>query len=109
MKNEKSHQDKIKDLVNKLETLTIETRQLTQELKRLQENTTNLSINTNTQEAADSNPYKIGDRVIITNSYRGKKGTRGSIIATTTSLVTLIDHNGKEYKRKHTNVKHEYE
>ena len=101
---EKSQQETIEDLANRLETLTIEAKQLTQELIRLQETATNLNIST-TQE--NTNPYRIGDKVIITNSYLGKKGTQGTVIATTLTQVTLIDHTGRKYKRKHTNVRHE--
>ena len=103
------HQEQIKDLIQKIEALTIETSQLTQELNRLQETVIIPYNSPDTQETntGTTNSYHIGDRVIITNSYLGKKGTRGTVTATSAKQVTLIDRNGKEYKRRYTNIRYE--
>ena len=99
-------EDQINLIINRLENIAIETRELTQELRRLQQ----LPVSTVTDlplQQQNDHPFKTGDRVIITNSYLGKRGTRGVVVSTTKNIVTLRDTQGKNHTRKSTNIQYE--
>ena len=56
----------------------------------------------------NNNPYKIGDRVVITNRRNGtRRGTSGVVIRVTVHQVIIRDALGKEYRRKFTNIRYE--
>ena len=77
---------RIKEIIDLLAGLTLETSQLTQELQVLVA-TADLAgaysppgTDKTTQPRADVNPFKTGDVVVITNNYRAKeKGQVGVI------------------------------
>jgi hypothetical protein len=113
---EKEHH--IKDIVNRLDSLTLEANTLTREL--LTKDKTQSSTNAPTSKSADINEpkqrqrgdgvtklnnFEIGDRVHITNKYRGKQGIKGKVTYVSMNQVTLKDDAGKKYVRKYTNVK----
>ena len=56
------------------------------------------------QLAAQNRPVRIGDRVRITNNYRGLFGTEGRVVKLTTTWVWLTTNNGRRIKRAHRNV-----
>jgi hypothetical protein len=113
---------RIKDIVNRLDSLTLEANTLTSELKELltEDTTQNIkdaptykSENRNEtrkqrqrgNQVTKLNNFEIGNRVYITNKYRGKQGIEGKITYVTTNQVTLTDEAGKKYVRKYTNVR----
>ena len=49
-------------------------------------------------------PFNAGDNVIITNNYKGKKGSRGSVIRSIGDFNFLRDKYGVEHKRAHRNL-----
>jgi hypothetical protein len=120
---EKDH--RITDIVNRLDSLTLEANALTRELKELRD--TNITSTTaahpripvNTDQGSETEPrhrggrsdvnklnyFEIGDKVYITNNYRRRQGTQGTVVHVTTNQVTLRDENGKSHTRKYTNVK----
>ena len=124
-------EERITDLIERIEAITLETQDITRELRQLQEQqlTTGQpnsvttepseppSVYTPTATAipqenlprspATTHDFHIGDRAIITNSYLGKKGTSGVVIAISPKQVTIRDKNGRSHKRKHTNLRHE--
>ena len=95
---------RISTIIDRLERLTIEAQDLTQELRQLQ------SPPAIPQQLPTTNydhPYKIGDRVVITNSYLGKRGVSGTVTNTTEKRVTLTDDTGRSHTRKPSNIKYE--
>ena len=103
---------RIKEIIDLLAGLTLETSQLTQELQVLVA-TADLAgaysppgTDKTTQPRADVNPFKTGDVVVvITNNYRAKeKGQVGVITKVTKRQVTLKNPSGKSFTRKFTNV-----
>ena len=87
----------ISEVVEELEGLTLRTTALFSELDTLQ---------SPKPTKAPQNPYKVGDTVVVTNSYKGKKGTIGRIIHTTKEQVVINTTQDKEVlTRKYTNVK----
>ena len=107
--------NQISTIINRLEDLSIEVHELTQELRAIQQ-----EDNTNTTPLATAvplpsplphttfeHPYKTGDKVIITNSYLGRKGTRGTVIKTTAKRVTIVDTQGRKHVRKPDNISYE--
>ena len=94
---------RIKEIIDLLAGLTLETSQLTQELQVLVA-TADLA-GAYSQPKADVNPFKKGDVVVITNNYRAKeKGQVGVITKVTKRQVTLKNPSGKSFTRKFTNV-----
>ena len=102
---------RITELVDKLDALTLEANVVTHQLRELrrpeeiqepshgpQRRTAALRKNTNDHD------FQSGDKAIITNGYRGKRGVEGVVTSTTKTQVTLKDGSGKLYTRKHTNV-----
>ena len=102
---------RIKEIIDLLAGLTLETSQLTQELQVLVA-TADLAgaysppgTDKTTQPRADVNPFKTGDVVVITNNYRAKeKGQVGVITKVTKRQMTLKNPSGKSFTRKFTNV-----
>lgn len=89
-----SNNRRVQEIIERLNALTLEANALSMELRALN------------QQTEATNPYQVGDRVTITNNYRWKKGTKGVVVCTTATQVTLKDANGNLHKRKHTNVEH---
>ena len=94
---------RITNIIARLEELTIETQELIQELRQLHTPTTN---------AHSSRPnfdhiFVLGDKVVITNNYLGKKGTRGIVTTVTAKRVTLTDSTGRKHTRKPSNLRYE--
>ena len=125
-KEDQQLQRQIEILSKRIEAMALETHEVSREFLQLQhtaatrknphstdpsdknKNFTTKRISTES-EAFDNikdHDFKIGDIVIITDIYLGRKGTKGSILSTSAKQVTIKDEQGKTYKRKHTNVKH---
>ena len=100
---EAQEQQQITDIVNKLEVLSLRTSTLIRKLRQLQQKRghTNQAKPHNTEHNHD---LKEGERVVIKNTYLGKKGTEGTISYTTKAQVTLQDESGTFHTRKFTNV-----
>ena len=49
-------------------------------------------------------PLRVGDRAVITNDYKGKKGTEGNITRSTKDFTFLQDKDGVIHKRVHQNI-----
>ena len=105
MKQEKK-QVQINQIINQLETLSLESVRLTKELKALQGATGttkrkkgNPLRNLIQVHFTNENPYKIRDEVEITNSYRGQKGISGIITNVSKKQVKFISPSGQEYSR----------
>ena len=47
---------------------------------------------------------RVGDRAVITNDYKGKKGIEGNITRSTGEFTFLQDKYGVIYKRAHHNI-----
>jgi hypothetical protein len=109
---------RITEIVNRLDSLTLEANTLTRELKTLREEeedttgttrahaaTNNNEDETNKKKGANLHGFKKGDRVRITNIYRGQRGTEGTVTYVTKSQVTLRDDTGRLHTRKFTNIR----
>ena len=83
--------------MDKLQTLSLETNTSAKELAHLQEEVRqekkdkDKNKDKNNQEQERKDTYTIGDRVIVKNTYRGKKGTTGVVTNVTRTRVTLRD------------------
>jgi hypothetical protein len=104
MSKEEQEQQRIDDIIDELASLSLRTSNLTSELKRLQQ------IGRQGHRAKPTNPrydhdFKEGDLVVITNSYLGRKGTKGKVSYVTKTQVTLQDSSGKFHTRRFTNIK----
>ena len=99
-------EDRVTEIIDKLQTLSLKTNTLAKELAHLQEEVRQekKDKDKNNQEEEPKNTYTIGDRVTITNTYRGKKGTTGVIMNVTRTRVTLRDDFGKSHTRASLNV-----
>ena len=52
----------------------------------------------------DISPFIIGDSVVITNNYKGKKGTQGHVTQSIGSYTFLEDRYGVIHQRAHHNL-----
>ena len=109
--NQEKKQVQINQIINQLETLSLETVRLTEELKALQGTTGttkrkkgNPLCNPIQVLFTNDNPYNIGDEVEITNSYRGQKGISGIVTHVSKKQVKLTSPAGQEYSRAFKNV-----
>jgi hypothetical protein len=102
----KEEDQRTKEIINRLEALSIETNELLTELRGVQlqqppADTTGLRGRTNTT----LHQFHTGDRVIIANNYLRQRNIQGRVIYTTAQRVTLIDDQGNRYTRKPTNLR----
>ena len=100
---ETQEQQQITDIINELEVLSLRTSTLICKLRQLQQERghTNQAKPNNTEHNHD---LKEGERVVIKNTYLGKKGKEGTVSYTTKSQVTLQDKSGIFHTQKFTNV-----
>ena len=49
--------------------------------------------------------FKVGDRVVITNNYKGKKNTKATVTKVNSCMLQLHCDDGVEWKRSKSNVK----
>jgi ATP-dependent exoDNAse (exonuclease V) alpha subunit len=96
-----SNRSRISDIIDRLNALTLEANALICELRVL----TSPGEPGDRKKDPSVNNFKKGDQVIITNNYRGQRGTTGVITHVTEKQVTLEDGRGKKFTRKFTNVK----
>ena len=52
-----------------------------------------------------SNPFLPGDRVIITNNYKGLKGTEGTVDYVHGKYTYITDNKGRQHKKESTNLR----
>jgi hypothetical protein len=110
--------DRISDIINRLEDLSVESRTLTQELRQLNlvrsargetpPTAPRVARGTPTlvePQAPFEHQFEIGDQVKITNRYRKQFGIVGKVTHVTTTQVTITDASGQTYRRHHSNVK----
>jgi hypothetical protein len=109
---------RITEIVNRLDSLTLEANALTRELRELtrHEDDNRAYARSSTKDERDTtrtrkqsknindHDFEEGDKVIIKNGYKGGRGTKGTVTHTTKTQVTLKDKTGKLYVRKYTNV-----
>jgi hypothetical protein len=103
-----NQEEKINQIVNQLETLSLESVRLTKELKALQA-TKKDRIPTRRANPiqvifTNNNPYNIGDEVEITNNYRRQKGIIGVVTHASKKQVKFTSASGQEYSRAFKNV-----
>ena len=107
-----NQEEKINQIVDQLETLSLESVRLTKELKALQVTAGNTKKKNKVTPRANpiqvkysrDNPYNIGDEVEITNSYRRQKGITGVITHVSRKQVKFTSALGQEYSRAFKNV-----
>ena len=110
-----TEEDRISQIINRLEELTLESQILTRELHQLNlTKTTTVETTPLVPTHNETTPlsttinetkFKVGDRVKITNKYRNQYGVIGVVTRVTAKQVILTDSSGQEYKRKLTNLK----
>jgi preprotein translocase subunit YajC len=74
-------------LINDLENLKIQVKDITKRIEDLQGNT-------NHKKSDKHRGFEIGDKVIITNNYRNRKGITGNIVRITPAQVKIKPSNG---------------
>jgi hypothetical protein len=98
---------RITDIINRLDSLTLEANTLTRELRTLisrDESRARAYVNKEEDKEINDHDFKEGQTVIIRNGYQGLRGTIGTVTHTTKAQVTLVDKSGKSHRRKYTNV-----
>jgi hypothetical protein len=97
-RKEEQEQQQISDIVDELHLLSLRTATLTHKLKQLQKGGKQDNKAKPTGPTYDHG-FKRGDRVVIKNSYLGKRGTKGRVSYTTKTQITLQDEHEEVYKR----------
>ena len=77
-------------------------------IEELDKELRNLSIQTTRNKPKKTEkkktPLRVGDRAVITNDYKGKKGIEGNITRSTGDFTFLQDKYGVVHKRAHHNI-----
>ena len=127
--------NEVEELTNIFRTLIIQQRNLEEQLTRLNDSIVdtnerlNLLINSNQDTSRDieieavpaeteavpvtqqpelprRGSFEIGDRVIVTNKYRGLKGTKGTIVSLSNAQATVKpDNNGVNFRKYKQNLR----
>jgi chromosome segregation ATPase len=110
--------NRLSEIIQRLEHISLETTELTKELKELQQRDERDARRANTLSAqhrairttqapkrSELHNFKQGQAVEITNDYGDLKGTRGVITNATRTRVTIIDNAGRSHTRKFNNIK----
>jgi hypothetical protein len=102
----KEEDQRTKEIINRLEALSLETNELLTELRGVHQHV-QPATNTTTPGLRRTRPHQFhtGDRVIIANNYLRQRNIQGRVIYTTEQRVTLIDDEGNRYTRKPTNLR----
>ena len=112
--------DEIEELTQQLEQLRIEFQQRTDRIatritqlreENHQNRDTLAERNTRARRPARRQPlpFDIGNIVRITNNYRYKRGTIGTVVKVTRKQVTLEETRANGYKELHTRAHHNVE
>jgi hypothetical protein len=97
-----------KEIIHRLEALSIETSELLTELRVREVNQHALQPPQPPKTIgarARPHQFRVGDRAIIANNYLRQRNIQGSVIYTTPQRITLIDEQGNRYTRKPTNLR----
>ena len=117
--------NKIEELTNVFRTLILQQRNLEQQLTRLNESILNtnerLNLLIDNNQEQDNEPetvtvieqsetprrgiLEVGDRVIVTNRYRGLQGTRGTIVSLSNAQATVKPDNGANFRKYKQNLR----
>ena len=85
-----------RDLNKEINDLTEEIRKLNIRLENLQ----NSASNSQTKRK-NSQPLTVGERVVVTNNYKSRSGTTGTIVRLTSAQAYIEPDNGKETFRSY--------
>lgn len=103
---------RISEIIDRLDLLTIEASTLTGELRELRnrrersnQRAAQREVPRQTRAETFDHGFVSGDEVVITNLCQGFRGTRGTVTNVTQTYVTLRDATGRLYTRKYTNVR----
>jgi dsDNA-specific endonuclease/ATPase MutS2 len=88
--------NEITELIQELEQLQIHISRVNERLKEL-----NNDDRTKKQTAKDKSTLKVGDKVEVTNKYKGRLGVRGTVIRVTSAQVVIQEEGGDEVFRKY--------
>jgi dsDNA-specific endonuclease/ATPase MutS2 len=88
--------NEITELIQELEQLQIRISRVNERLKEL-----NNDDRTKKQTAKDKSTLKVGDKVEVTNKYKGRLGVRGTVIRVTSAQVVIQEEGGDEVFRKY--------
>lgn len=108
MSNQKGNSNNIDEITKELRKLKID---YESQRTRLIQRRNALLIQKQRTDIVESNPFQIGQRVIICNNYSGdygsnSKGTIGVVIKVTKIQVHLeSESNGRVYSRSYKNLK----
>ena len=97
----------IERLTNHLHRLSIELQNTSEQLQRLQGTPSNQNNTQDKESTRARRKLQVGDRVLITNNYRGARGVVGTIVRVTEATVVIDpDNRGPEIRRYKDNVVH---
>ena len=85
-----------RDLNKEINDLTEEIRKLNIRLESLQ----NSASNSQTKRKR-SDPLTVGERVVVTNNYKNRSGTTGTIVKLTSTQAYIKPDNGKDIFRSY--------
>jgi preprotein translocase subunit YajC len=94
MNHDKGEEERELDILTKdLECLQIEINKVTTRIKDIRSKCENKEPITKTDKKKE---LQVGDSVIVTGTYRNRKGVTGTIVKITPAQVRLRPHNGND-------------
>ena len=96
---------KILILEKELALLKLELEKEKVERVNLYQNQKEANFSESTSTSTSTSTFKVGDRVVITNNYKGKKNTKATVTKVNSCMLQLHCDDGVECKRSKSNVK----
>ena len=99
---------KVEQLNDTIQDLTEQVKKLTLLLDSKNDNTSRsdnevshnidhtVSVDTNESASRGTKRISVGDRVTVTNNYKGRKGTEGTVVKKTAFFVTVKSENSED-------------
>jgi hypothetical protein len=102
-----STDSELEELIEDLERLQVQLNNIAQRVRNIKGRRPSSIDNTKRASRKSRNTtLKIGDSVVVTNRYKGRKGQTGVVVGITATQVRLKPDNGEdEYRSYKANVK----
>jgi hypothetical protein len=109
--------NRLTEIIQRLELISLETKSLTRELRELQQRDERDARRANGRATQDTtrsarapdrsvlHSFETGQPVEITNAYGYLQGTRGIVTHATRTKINIVDSTGRTHTRKYNNVR----
>jgi hypothetical protein len=94
----RNNDDEVTELIRELEQLQLRITSVNDRLKLLKNNTEG---NNQTETTKNKNILRVGDKIEVTNKYKGRLGVQGTIVKVTSAQVLIQETGSNTTFRKY--------